>query len=609
MKTKDIPLPPIPPGTEAMLRAKCRDVVMGRGSGTQNHCGNVAYRKIVYLNKELYVTSSKFDKLKISKAIVAAIRHFGGNFIQADERRGGLYFDIGDKRAWDKTSQALREGQAEIRGKLAEDDPAGMRKIAEYKQVISEQAFFAYACKIMASLFYSAGESGEYGISACGPDCPYAKRRQTLHQLGANPRQIFNAMCSMAAPPHPPPHVTPQQPRHQVYDQPYNSGDSSAYNNHITPSSSMLCEPPAFNAPISEGGIESLDPLPFKPQHESLEPLPLTNLNVMELSLEPIPHQMENHSVQLNSSISSLNHILNNLDYEASSDEGKELMSALNQEVDDLIRRKSYGLIQIDTKYAFEDLMFEEDCEMPESVNNETVSNYAATTPKPDSGSFGYSMLSAKDDVSLMNMSLLSLDDHSGSENPNNTNDGGPRKSIIASAATKRKGSRVNWLMEQHSSSTIMSSIMSLDNRSFSDLVECIKDPDANQEEENNKLTSESSISSHSQGSISRRMGFPIRRSVAGKLTGANISTGIRQEEFVASSENVSAVSTSLTIPEDLVIKSDKHFTELAGQVQNPFGDSRHTLKNMSQYNMSSMTLSMPSMGASFIDLLDEDDK
>ena len=92
--------------------------------------------------QELYATSTKFDKLKISKAIVATVREFGGFFLQADEKRGGLYFDIGDKRAWDKTSQALREGQAEVRARLAEEDPAGMSKVAEYKDVISGQAFF-----------------------------------------------------------------------------------------------------------------------------------------------------------------------------------------------------------------------------------------------------------------------------------------------------------------------------------------------------------------------------------------------------------------------------------------------------------------------------------
>ena len=42
---------PIPPGVDAVFLVTCRDVVMGRGSGTQNHCGNVTYRKLVYLNK------------------------------------------------------------------------------------------------------------------------------------------------------------------------------------------------------------------------------------------------------------------------------------------------------------------------------------------------------------------------------------------------------------------------------------------------------------------------------------------------------------------------------------------------------------------------------
>lgn len=42
---------PVPPGVDAVFLITCKDVVMGRGSGTQNHCGNVTYRKLVYLNK------------------------------------------------------------------------------------------------------------------------------------------------------------------------------------------------------------------------------------------------------------------------------------------------------------------------------------------------------------------------------------------------------------------------------------------------------------------------------------------------------------------------------------------------------------------------------
>jgi len=42
---------PTPPGTQAIVNITCKDVVMGRGSGTQNHFGNVTYRKLVNLNK------------------------------------------------------------------------------------------------------------------------------------------------------------------------------------------------------------------------------------------------------------------------------------------------------------------------------------------------------------------------------------------------------------------------------------------------------------------------------------------------------------------------------------------------------------------------------
>ena len=150
--------------------------------------------------QELYATSSKFDKLKISKAIVGAVREFGGHFVQADEKRGGLYYDIGDKRAWDKTSQALREGQAEIRARLAEEDPAGMDKIAEYKQVISGQTFFAYACQMLESLYHPT-DGQDTGITACGQLCPHAKRRQTLNQLNVDPLRIHSAMQNLSPPP------------------------------------------------------------------------------------------------------------------------------------------------------------------------------------------------------------------------------------------------------------------------------------------------------------------------------------------------------------------------------------------------------------------------
>jgi hypothetical protein len=267
--------------------------------------------------------------------------------------------------------------------------------------------------------------------------------------------------------------------------------------------------------------------------------------------------------------------------------------------VDDLIRRKSLALIQIDTQYAFEDLMFEEDCEMSESVKDANPSRTYT-----NSSSTGSSMMSVKDDISLMNMSFLSLDDRWESVT-SIAKEGIPRTSILlkrdSSVPTdiKTSGSRVKFYGGKHSS--LMGSIMSMDSRSFSDLVECIKDPDDTDQEDER---------SSSQGSISRKLGFPIRRSVIKKLGGSEAPKEFRQEEFGAmiktdpddadaniplqAGQNKINPTSSLTISEE-------------GRVHNPPGDS-YTLKSISEYNMSNMCLSMASIGASFTDLLDEDD-
>eukprot|EP00956_Cyclotella_meneghiniana_P019693 scaffold34064_cov121-Cyclotella_meneghiniana.AAC.9 len=167
---------PVPPGTDAIFEITCGDVIMGRGNLAKLHCGNVTYRKLVDLNKELYATASKFDKKKICKAIVAACRHFGWHFLEI--KAGGEAFDTGDKRAWEKTSQALREGIVDTRAKLqAERETAsGVEKAAHYSQTIDDQSFFAYACANIQSLY-----DPDSGLShSCGaPNCPLGRAVQS----------------------------------------------------------------------------------------------------------------------------------------------------------------------------------------------------------------------------------------------------------------------------------------------------------------------------------------------------------------------------------------------------------------------------------------------
>mmetsp|Transcript_37757 Transcript_37757/g.90330 ORF Transcript_37757/g.90330 Transcript_37757/m.90330 type:complete len:568 (+) Transcript_37757:384-2087(+) len=108
------------------------DIICGRGGVALKHPGNLAYRKIVGLNKELYATCLKTEKLRISKSIVAAIREIDGRFLEREDGKTSssldekdengnpvTWKDIGDKRAVEKTSQALREGQPKLLKKLA----------------------------------------------------------------------------------------------------------------------------------------------------------------------------------------------------------------------------------------------------------------------------------------------------------------------------------------------------------------------------------------------------------------------------------------------------------------------------------------------------------
>ena len=84
------------------------DVISGRGSGIQNHIGNINYRAIVSSRRREYTSVKKFQKIRISKEIVATIRDGGGRFLDFDKCTQ-LYYDIGDMHAVAKTSQALRD--------------------------------------------------------------------------------------------------------------------------------------------------------------------------------------------------------------------------------------------------------------------------------------------------------------------------------------------------------------------------------------------------------------------------------------------------------------------------------------------------------------------
>jgi len=93
------------------------DVLCGRGGTINSHQGNEQYRSIVESKKRVYLTARfKREKRLIATSIVDQIRKMDppGRFLQKDADTQ-TWFDIGEEKAREKTSQALRENSKDVR--------------------------------------------------------------------------------------------------------------------------------------------------------------------------------------------------------------------------------------------------------------------------------------------------------------------------------------------------------------------------------------------------------------------------------------------------------------------------------------------------------------
>jgi hypothetical protein len=98
------------------------DVLSGRGNFVNYHAGNEHFRALVRKHKVAYVACPKPQKGKFSRMIYDEIRSRNppGRFLKQDNNTK-LWYDIGEKKALDKTRQALREGAPEIMKELTGD--------------------------------------------------------------------------------------------------------------------------------------------------------------------------------------------------------------------------------------------------------------------------------------------------------------------------------------------------------------------------------------------------------------------------------------------------------------------------------------------------------
>lgn len=114
------------------------DVLSGRGGASNNHPGNEAFRQLVNRVKVDYLQCPKREKPLLAMRIVQAVRAQSppGRFLQHDKLTD-TWKDVGDAKAREKTSQALREGAPIIRDMVHKPSPSALASVL--KEVKKEE--------------------------------------------------------------------------------------------------------------------------------------------------------------------------------------------------------------------------------------------------------------------------------------------------------------------------------------------------------------------------------------------------------------------------------------------------------------------------------------
>lgn len=85
------------------------DVLCGRGSKCNTHPGNIVFRRMIALNREIYKSSTQHNREAVAKVIVESVKNATppGRFLSRAE--DGSWCEIDDKKALHKTRQAFRD--------------------------------------------------------------------------------------------------------------------------------------------------------------------------------------------------------------------------------------------------------------------------------------------------------------------------------------------------------------------------------------------------------------------------------------------------------------------------------------------------------------------
>ena len=93
------------------------DVLCGQGGKSNNHEGNIQYRRILDEHRPFYESASRKEKTATAQKVVKEIVSSGGHFLKKDQRVNRWYY-ADDILVWDKVTQALRDKSSKKKMKV-----------------------------------------------------------------------------------------------------------------------------------------------------------------------------------------------------------------------------------------------------------------------------------------------------------------------------------------------------------------------------------------------------------------------------------------------------------------------------------------------------------
>eukprot|EP00978_Attheya_sp_CCMP212_P019858 scaffold56279_cov54-Attheya_sp.AAC.5 len=231
------------------------DVLCGRGGSINTHPGNENFRELVEKRKRVYLTARfKREKRLIANSIVKEIRQMDppGRFLSKDGKTN-LWGDIGDEKARDKTSQALRENAPKIREEL--------------ETLMSEQR--------MEQMRVEHGHSGGHppawpGVPPAGAYHPYPP---PLYYGYPHPPPPHGAPHAPHAPPHPHNPYLPHPPQHHGAHPPHPPHPYETYPEGYSTENNWHGPQARAQSP-HDAMVTAPSPIPSTPAHPPLEVSP-----------------------------------------------------------------------------------------------------------------------------------------------------------------------------------------------------------------------------------------------------------------------------------------------------------------------------------------------